>query len=336
MNARLLAAFLCLVAASTGCVIVNEPAVPGNVTFIWSFSVGGGRCSDVPDIQKVRIVIPGEMLHNDGIYACTTAGVDGIILHDFQPGLYTYTLEALDYSNQVRYRGSGTFRVNGNVRLTPTLTPVGNPSGFTYISWYFPPNTHSTNPTCQQAGVARVDVRIGNGEWGQFDCGQGIGGNQVQTPYLAPGQYSIEFVGVGSNGSPYYYFSSTLQVQAGSPAANSYRLLEVGSMALRWELFDGGTLRTCAQAGVTQVTINLQDTFSGEFVYGNTGDLQSCTGAPIIYRFLRPGTYRVFIRGLDASGNVRYTNEYATPVTQQVVAFQQKTENEAFTVFLYR
>ena len=60
MNARLLAAFLCLTAASTGCIIIDHdddgpccntpPAQPGDVTFLWTFAVPStaGRCADAP------------------------------------------------------------------------------------------------------------------------------------------------------------------------------------------------------------------------------------------------------------------------------------------------
>jgi hypothetical protein len=348
MNARLLAAFLCLTAASTGCIVIDNdhdhdhdhpPAQRGDVTFLWTFgSTGAGRCSDYPEIKKVRITIPGETLHNGGIYACSTSGTDGITLHDFAPKSYTYTIEGLDYDNQPLYKGSGAFTVNGNVREDINLTPISSPTSYAYVSWRFPANTNSSNPNCTQAGVTHVDVRIDSGEWTRLGCAEGASasGQSIESPYLAPGTHTIEFVGVyvsGSAATPYYYGSGTLTTQAGNPVSADYSLWAVGGMALRWELIDGDGGNTCTQAGLTQVAIHLYDEQRDEYVYGTTGDVQRCDGAPIIYRFLRPGNYKVIVEG-SGSGGV-YTNR-SSPVSMTVTAYQQKTEGDAYTVYMYK
>lgn len=347
MNARLLAAFLCLATASTGCIIIDNDhdhdypptGSRGDVTFLWTFgNTAAGRCSDYPEVKKVRVVIPGETLLNGGIYACNTAGVDGITLRDFAPKGYTYTLEALDYENQVLFKGSGSFTVNGNQRVTVNLAPANSQSSYAYVSWRFPANTNSATPNCTQAGVTHVDVRIDDGEWTRLACADGssVTGKSISSPYLAPGSHSIEFVGVyvsGTTATPYYYTHGTLTTQAGSPVSVDYSLYAVGGMALRWELIDGSVGKTCAQAGLTQVAIHLYDEQRNEYVYGTTGDVQSCVGAPIIYRFLRPGNYKVFIEGTGTGGT--YTNR-ATPASMTVTAYQQKTEGDAFTLYLKR
>lgn len=341
MNARLLAAFLCLCTASTGCIInnVHEDDDPGDVTFIWTFaSTGAGRCSDTPDIKSIRITIPGEELLNGGVYPCSTAGVDGIVLHNFEPGTYSYTLEAISYTNHVLFASTGSFRVDGNVRVNSTLTPNGSPGSFAYISWAFEGNTGSSNPTCYQAGVTHVDARIDNGEWVRFACAEGMGGEQVQSPFLAPGQHTIEFVGVRVSGSyeePFYYRTGTLTTQAGSPISVSYSLWAVGGLSLRWELIDGSISKTCAQSGVTQVTIHLFDETRQQYVYGDTGDVHRCDGAPVIYNFLRPGNYRV-IMDATGPGGIFYTNRYNSPPSRTVTAFEQETEGDAYTLFLPR
>ncbi|QRN99737.1 hypothetical protein JRI60_12260 [Archangium violaceum] len=348
MNARLLAAFLCLTMASTGCIIVdhdddtccNVPnGQPGDVTFLWTFaSEGAGRCADTPDVRRIRISIPGETLLNGGIYACNTAGVDGIVLHDFVPGNYSYTLEALSYTDQVLYRSGGTFSVNGDVRVSTTLTPNGSPGSFAYISWSFEGNTSSPNPSCYQAGVTHVDARIDNGEWARFSCAEGTGSAQVQSPFLAPGQHTIELVGVrvtSAGEEPFYHRTSTLTTQAGSPISVSYGLNAVGGLSLRWELIDGSISKTCAQSGVTQVTIHLYDETRKQYVYGDAGDVHPCNGAPIIYNFLRPGYYTVIMDG-TGPGGVFYTNRYNSPPSRPVTAFVQETEGDAYTLFLPR
>jgi len=310
----------------------TSPPVPGDVTFRWSFSGStGSRCVDVPEVQRVRITIPGEVLANDGLFPCSTAGVDGITLRDFAPGAYNYTVEALGSTHTVLYKGSGSFTVDGDKLVNATLTST---SQRVYISWSFPANTSSSNPNCTQAEVAWVDVRIDTGEWSRLACTAGWGSSQVLSPVLSPGTHFIEFVGVGSSGQTYYFANGTLNIQSGSPTAVSYALWAVGTLALRWDLVDGSVQKTCAQAGVSSVFIDLRDTTTGTFLYGGQGDPQPCNGAPILYRFLKPSSYQVYIRG-TGSGGVVYTNQY-TPPTLTVTAFQQKTGADAFTLYLRR
>ncbi|AKJ04780.1 hypothetical protein ATI61_101147 [Archangium gephyra] len=310
----------------------TPPPAPGDVTFLWTFS--DGRCADVPDVKSIRISIPGETLANGGIYPCNTSGVDGIVLHDFRPGAYSFTLEAISYSGTVLYTGSGSFTVNGDIRVNYTLTPSGGPSSYAYVSWTFPPNTTSPNPTCAQAGVVSVDVSIDGGAWTRLSCMDGAGANQIRSPYLPPGSHTIAFIGVGSGGQHYYYTQSTMETRAGAPVSVSYLLRPVGGMALRWELREGSVTRTCAQAGVTTMAINLQNTATGEYVYGAAGDAQPCTGAPILYNYLEPGNYRVYIRGTGP--DVFYTNEDGSPVTLTVKAFELKSSADAVTIVLMR
>ncbi|HEX5748257.1 MAG TPA: hypothetical protein VFZ09_18605 [Archangium sp.] len=311
---------------------VTPPPAPGDVTFLWRFP--DGWCADLPDVKSIRITIPGETLANGGIYPCNTAGVDGIVLHDFRPGAYSFTLEALSYSNTVLYTGSGSFTVNGDIRIIYTLTPAGSGSSYAYVSWSFPPNTTSPNPTCAQAGVVSVDVSIDGGAWTRLNCLDGQGSNQIRSPYLAPGSHTIAFIGVGSGGQHYYYTHGTLETRAGSPVSVSYQLKPVGGLAVRWELLDGTVTKTCAQAGVTTVSINLQNLATGELVYGTAGDSQPCTGAPILYNYLEPGNYRVYIRGTGSG--VFYTNENNSPPTLTVKAFEPKSSADAVTVVLKR
>jgi hypothetical protein len=118
----------------------------------------------------------------------------------------------------------------------------------------------------------------------------------------------------------------------------SYRFYVVGGMSLRWDLLDpyvgpSGTYRTCAEAGLTGMRINLQAE-DGSFVYGNDGDPQSCTGAPVVYQFLKPGQYKVFIRGLNGS-SVTYTNE-AAPTVLTVRAFDQRVRSEPADTIIVR
>ncbi len=98
MNSRLLLAFLC---ARLVVHRLHHPRrrlhncggnppwpSPATSTFLWIFD--GLRCDEARDVYGVNITIPGEALLNDGRYACSTNGADGITLHDFAPGTYSF------------------------------------------------------------------------------------------------------------------------------------------------------------------------------------------------------------------------------------------------------
>jgi hypothetical protein len=353
MNARLLATFLCIASFSTGCIIVDNdgggggggpccttpppPAgQPGDVTFFWT--IANGRCADAPEVKNIQISIPGETLYNGGVYACNTAGSDGIVLHDFAAGYYTYTIKALSYTNEVLYMGSGDFTVNGNVRETVDLTPNGQ--SYTLISWRFPPTSTSSNPSCAQAYVTSVKASIDGGEWVTLNCEDGTTNGGVQSPYLNPGSHTLQLVAygrdtAGRDGMPLYTTQSTFTTTSGSPNSQTFSFYAVGGISVRWDLQDGTAYRTCAQAGLTGMLVNLYNRDTDEWVYGTAGDPQSCTGAPILYQFLRPGSYEVYIRGMNGS-TVAYTNE-STPTVVNVSAFVQKTSSDTpTTIVLYR
>jgi hypothetical protein len=345
MNARLLATFLCLASLSTGCIIIdhdddgpccNTPPAgqPGDVTFLWTLA--NERCQDYPEVKNIQISIPGEALHNGGIYACTTNGVDGIVLHDFAPGNYSYTLKALSYSDEVIFMGSGTFTVNGNVRVNVDLTPNGQ--AYALISWYFPPNTYSSNPSCTQAGVTSVKASIDGGEWVTLRCEDGRVDGGVPSPYLAPGTHKLALVAygrdtMGRDGMPLYSTEGTFTATAGSPSSWEFAFHEVGGVSLRWELQDGTAYRNCTEAGLSSMSINFEDS-TGTLVYGTAGDSQPCNGAPVLYQFLKPGSYKVYIRGMIGS-TIAYTNE-STPTVVTVRAFEQKTSTDDPTTIVLK
>lgn len=348
MNARLLATFLFIASFSTGCIIVDNgggggggpcctpppsSGQPGDVTFLWTIT--NGRCADYPEVKNIQISIPGETLYNGGIYACNTAGVDGIVLHDFAAGYYTYTIKALSYTNEVLYTGSGDFTVNGSVRESVDLTPNGK--SYALISWYFPPNSSSSNPSCSQAYVTSVKASIDGGEWVTLNCQDGMTNGGVPSPYLNPGTHTLQLVAygrdsAGRDGMPLYNSQGTFTTTSGSPTSQNFRFYEVGGISVRWDLWDGYQYRNCTEAGLTGMIINLRDKVTGELVYGTAGDPQACTGAPILYQFLKPGSYDVYIRGMIGS-TVAYTNE-ASPTTVTVSAFVQKTKTDPSTTIV--
>jgi hypothetical protein len=337
MNVRILATFLCLASLGTGCVIYDNdndpccntppPGQRGDVTFQWTFS--GGRCVDVPQIKAVQIRIGNERLANDGYYPCRTNGYDGIVLHDFVPASYNFTIQAIDYNDRVIYSSAGNFVVNGNTRVNVDLTPEGSPGSYAYISWRFPANV-----SCSQAGVARVQGSIDGGQWADLSCENGRTAG-IQTADLGPGPHRLELVALGADNQPYYYTNGTFETVRGQPRSYSFDFWAVGGAALGWQLTaDGRTTQSCAVAGITQVFINFRDVATGQLVYGEQGDRHACTDAPVTYNFLPPGDYYVYIQASGPGGV--YLSNATTPPVIRVTAFRHVHPNDALSVLLQR
>jgi hypothetical protein len=321
MNARFLVAFLCIASLSTGCIIVGgdgdcdtcEPTRSGDVTFLWTFDQR--PCSAVGGfVEGVHIEIPGETLDSNGYYPCNANAVDGITLHNFRPGSYSFTIRGYDGENQTLFAKSGNFTVNGNITVRTDLNANGASPSEGLISWYFPGNI-----TCAQAGTLKVDMSIDGGNWRRLDCSQGSRGLAVSSLWVLPGQHTVQLVAVGSDGNSRYYASGTFTTRAYESVSVAFTLGEVGGMALRWELRDGLNYKDCSQSTVTQVAIHLFDHTTQKYIYGTTGDVYGCADAPVVYRFLTPGQYTVYMYATGPNG-VRYHNE-AAPTVLQVYPF---------------
>ncbi|MGA9521991.1 MAG: hypothetical protein WBV82_11030 [Myxococcaceae bacterium] len=324
MNIKILGAFLTALVMS-GCVVSNAPpAAPGDVTFGWSF--GGGTCFDVPDVKTVVVNIAGQTLENDGAYPCSANNFPGIVLHDFAPRTYSFTIDAYDYGDKRIFVGSGTFTVNGNVRVDIDLQAVGGSTSSAYLTWRFPPNGGSQNPSCSQAGVTYVDVSIDGAPWERFNCVDGFSMPGITTPDLNAGTHDISIVAVSADNYPYYRFDGNLQTFAGRSVAAEYHLnWAVGGAAISWQLSDGSVGLTCAQAGVSTVYVNFEDA-QGNLVYGEEWDAQPCNGTPVLYSYLLPGTYRVYVDAVG-SGSSRYESNMNNPplVTIQAGVFPNES-----------
>src|SRR5690242_14109128 len=108
MNARVVVAFFAVAVASTGCIFVSGSGGgtsrrSGDVTFTWSFA--GNACNQVPDVKSVRLTFPGQTLENNGVYSCLVNAYPGIVLKNFAPGTYDYTIESIGYANEKIFTG---------------------------------------------------------------------------------------------------------------------------------------------------------------------------------------------------------------------------------------
>jgi hypothetical protein len=327
MNRTLLFTMLAATVLS-GCRIRNH-ADPGDITFSWSFA--GASCADAPEVSTVRVVIPGEILQNDGYFPCLVGGYPGVVLHDFAPGTYSFQLEALSNTDQVLYVAAGTVTVDGDVRATVDLTPYGVPSSWAYLTWRFP---GQSTPSCSAAGVVNVDVKIDNGSWRRYACALGITDPGAKSEFVDPGNHNIEVVALDADGYARFDFKGTLSTLSGNPVGAQYNLAwAIGGASISWTLYDGMTEKTCGSSGVTSMNVNFKDS-NGQWVYTN-GDIQACAAEPVVYAYLAPGTYQVYIQG-TGSGPVQYNSSTVAPETITVVGGQFPASSAVKNIPIYR
>ena len=222
MNRSALLAVIAVLSLAFGSACRVAPAAQaGNVTFAWSFY--GYRCSQDPDIQSVRVTIPGESLQNNGIYPCSANGSDGIVLYDFAPGTYSYTLDAIDYSGNIIYSGGGTFAVNGNVLVQIDLTPTRQAPSWAHLSWHFPEQSGAARP-CDERRVAKMGVWIDDQPPAFLACADGLSDPGVRSMTLAAGSHAISIKALGEDSSVLYSAESTLTTYAGDPVSAHFSL----------------------------------------------------------------------------------------------------------------
>jgi hypothetical protein len=330
MNARFLAAFLCL-ATLSGCIIHDHddndgpccntpppppPARPGDITFLWKFD--GLDCNQMRDVKGVNVRVANEPLFNNGRYPCSAGNYEGIVLHDFAPGTYPFTLEAVDFDDVVLYELSGTVVVNGDVTVQADLLPNGG----TYLSWFFP-----NGASCSQAGVSSVEVVIDNTHKKTFDCTAGnTTTSKVMAPPLPKGTHTIKFSALDLNGNLRYAFQGNLITDPSRVIYSEYFLVpNQGKLTVSWTLSrDGGaTTLSCEQAKVANVSINFQYP-NGNWVFNEGGPGKGVVGpcnSGSYWHLLAPGSYRVSVFGVDDT-NVAYTS--ADNLIVDIVAGQEK------------
>ncbi|MFN0061960.1 MAG: hypothetical protein ACKVPX_05535 [Myxococcaceae bacterium] len=339
---RSLAATVALM-MSSGCLWLDDGGgygydslrAPGDVTFTWSFV--NGYCEDRPEVRDVRVVIPGQVLENNGVFPCNVNGYPGIRLYDFDGGGYSYTVEAHGWNGALLYSANGGFVVDGSVSVNVDLMPFGVAPSYAYLYWSFPPNAASSNPSCAQAGITFVDVTI-DGDTLRYTCEAGQVAEGALTDYLNPGLHNIDLVAVDLDGYPYYAAQSTLTTLRNQPVSADYALdWAVGGAAVRAQLYLGSRPVSCASAGYPTLAVNFADA-QGNLLYGPSGDLGAdgqgyACGDSVVYWFLPPGTYRVVMDAVGPSG--AYVSAGNAPFVT-VVAGVFRDASQAVTVPLYR
>ncbi|HEX4802362.1 MAG TPA: hypothetical protein VFV14_02565 [Myxococcaceae bacterium] len=296
-------------ASLSACVSTNGP-YSGDIQFTWTFT--GLTCSQVPQVASVAINIPGEVLQNNGVYPCLTNNYPGIVLHDFLPGDYSFTIQGLDARGNPLYAASGTFHIDGSILVTVDLQPTGS---YAYLTWTFPPLSGIPNPSCAQARINVVDVTIDQGSPTRYACADGQTQPGVVSVPMSIGTHTITLAASSADvnyGYPYYTLVSTVTTTGTTPVAATYPLRwAVGGVAVQWDISGG----SCAT--IPTIYVNFLDS-SGNLLYGPSGNAQACLGglAPsgvILYDYLPPGSYVLTLQG--SYGGFVYTNTPYPPVT---------------------
>jgi len=182
MRIRGLTLWLCLLSGLSAC----NSSRGGAMTVSWSF--GGGSCSGAA-VQQVRIAISGEPLSQD-TFDC----LSGLATFtDFYPGTYVVTVQGLDADQAVTWSGTKSVQLNGDASVMVDLQPLSQENAVAYLSWTFAPATGQA-PQCgagQRLDSVAIYVDNATTNLG-YACGDGLGNNQVVTPYLAPGDHTIQ------------------------------------------------------------------------------------------------------------------------------------------------
>lgn len=309
-HSRFLSKFAVAAAAAlafSSCIITTTPTgLNGDITFTWTFA--GRRCFEVPEVARVVVQIPGQVLQNEGVFDCTTGGTAGIRLLNFRPGTYSYTLSGQTASGTVLYQASGKVVVDGNVSAQVDLQPVAAATGSVYITWTLPVGT---NVTCQY--IEAVDISIDNGPRQAVTCASGGTSPGVLLQNLTVGRHTIDLSARDRDGLYYYRAINSFDVYAGGASAQQFTLeWIVGSIPIRWTFSNGTTQVNCAQAGVSQISITLRNDQGKDQSFAANCLNNGVQGAQVPYVYY--GRYQIFLSATGTGGAVYRSNTSNPPV----------------------
>ncbi len=322
MRIRGLTLWLALLGGLTAC---DSGGRVGAITVSWTFA--GGSCSGAA-VEQVRIAIAGEPLDQD-IFDCRSGLAT---FSNFYPGTYNVTVQGLDASQAVTWTGSKSMRVDGDVSVQVDLQPVSGQNAVAYLSWSFDP---STGPAPQCGPGQRMDyvgIFIDNVDTGlAYNCGDGLGVNQVITPYLSPGTHVLQLLAFNGVDGIDFPFASTDPINVnfvtGQATAQSLTMhWQVGGLAMSWAAYpdlasyqaNRNQPLTCVSTQIATVELFLADPnnpSNGEQFSGFT-----CSSGALLDN-APVGTWLPFVAGYSSGGALLYfQDDQNVPQTVTVVA----------------
>jgi hypothetical protein len=289
---------------NTGCVggscSCDTPACladSGNVTFEWNFA--GSTCVQTPAVNSVNItmtasdgtpqVLPPLAGSNlgPGQYPCVTNGTDGVVLTNFVPDTYSYTINAVDVNGFLLYTGAGTVTVNGPQVVQVSLTAV--PTSTLTLNWTF------AGQNCAQANVTGVKITLNDQAPIMVPCtsatpgvGDGVALNDLalNTTYQMRLD-SIDNVGPTDGLTHFALISSAIVTTTSGQKSTVDLLWAATGLVLSWE-FNGSD---CVTAGVNSLLLTLQEVANGTFVNLNAeaGACLACSPSSVTFPYLWAG-----------------------------------------------
>jgi len=323
------------------------------LTVSWTFA-GGGSC-DGTGIDQVRITIPGEALQQS-VFDCRLGQV---LLTDFYPGSYTVTVDALDPTipnpPTPLWSGAGNIDLKTSARVDVVLQPQSTQNAVTYLSWTVDPATGDANQIPRCGPGQRLDtvaIYVDNESGGTYDCGQGLGGGLVASPYVTPGPHQIDLVAFSSQeGVTAYAESGALQITFATGQASSQTVplhWNVGGLQVAWAPYastsdyNSDIRQSCAQAGLTDLVLG----FATQQEQGSTFSLGANCNASVVLDNVLTGTWFPYIDACGPgtapgtctlqTGIYREDPSLVNPqtVTVQPGKFFDSTQAAAFNVFI--
>jgi hypothetical protein len=249
---------------------------PGDITFLWSFP-NSRTCAQTPDAPFVHVSLSGstlgdQPLQNDGWYNCTNGGTDGMVLLNFEPDTFTFTIDGYDSTQTVRnYTGTGTVTVNGSVERDVVLAPI-NQTGRLEVYWQF--GTDTLEKVCANTGIAdatpvsKVAVQIDGATAQVESCTMNdANGKPVQgfAWDVSPGTHQVNLTGIIVRGSTEEYWyggtqSATVSVsQTTALHVQLYPISAGGRFTPTLKDLKDSTYASCEAAGVDAIHIKLVD-----------------------------------------------------------------------------
>jgi len=297
------------------------------LTVSWSFA-NNGSCSGA-GISQVRITIPGESLQQS-IFDCSLGQV---LFSDFFPGNYQVTVDALDATipnpPTPVWSGSTSVNLRDDAQARVVLQPLSQQNAVVYLSWSFDPATGDQGQIPQCGAGQRLDsvaIFVDNVTTNLiYNCGDGAGQGQVTTPYLSPGNHTIQLVAFNqAEGQTAFAQTDPVSIAftTGSATANALTMhWQVGGMAVSWaaypslQAYQANQPVPCASTGIATVSVffaDLTDSSKGTQFNGFT-----CSSGALLDN-VPAGTWKPFVAGYASGGSQPLYFQDDVNVPQQV------------------
>ncbi len=308
MTKQLLALIAPLVAAASGCVVVDRDPPPdpiGDIAFDWSFN-GEPDC-DFAGVDELDIAIfrDGQLFDEIDGEPCVGGG---LVLTDFFNDRYELEIDAYSRDNILLYSGGFSIRVEGGVENDAgvvVLAPINAQveprveTGSLGFFWTFLYPAQSAIESCRIAGVDEIDVELESDDGeivrDTFTCENAAG---ATFDNLREGNWTLNLDAYGRyHGESIHLYGATV-----ATAVFANDLVEAGEIALPrdeesfadveavWDF----TGTSCGVEGITELTLAVQR--NGHDTAEDVTTVQ-CTSLSALRRTFVPGSYTVSLVG---------------------------------------